>query len=658
VQLLLLAALAGCERAAQHPALRAADLPVLIPAHEFVFNRHAYGGFSFSPDGRRLAWNGPDGWRSGLHVRHGDGTVHVYRVGASGMHWSADGRRLLLLDDKSGAENHHLFRLDVDDPEARPHDLTPYPGVRVWLYQILASDPDHVLVLHNRRDRNVRDLYRIHLATGAEELVAANPGNGISPVTDAAGAFLGWRKPAAIARPRGKPRAPELKDRSALSRPGDDLTRTVGLSHDRRKAWVLTNQGRDRIALVGIDTASGTAALVHQEAQADVSRVVTSRVSGEPLAVSANADYPRTQIIDPALAADLQPLLERHKGTRFGFDIVSMDATEQRVVVAVYTHANRRYYLLDRAGKTHELIGQTRDAQFERTLTVPEAVHFEAVDGLVIPAYLVRPSGVQAGPLPLVVLVHGGPWQRVVWSDPDHNEDMLRAHFLANRGYAVLAINFRGSIGYGRAFAAAAVGEMGGKMQADLADGVRWAVERGIADPERIAIVGHSYGGYAALMALAQQPNLFACGIDIAGPTDLAALIEAFPPYWELELSQWYSYLGDPAVPADRSRMDKTSPINLVERIERPVLIVHGEKDVRVRVEQSMRIVEALRRNGKQIQYVPIADMGHSLGYWAHHLLVLRLSEEFLASCLGGRAARFDALEWAARSSGRLPLLR
>jgi dipeptidyl aminopeptidase/acylaminoacyl peptidase len=638
--------------------LREADLPRLVPAHEFVFNRHAYGGFSFSPDGERLAWIGPNGWRSGLQVRNVDGSVHSYRAGGSSMHWSADGRRLLILDDTSGAENHHLFGLDVDDPAARPRDLTPYPGVRVWLFQVPPGDPEHVLVLHNRRNRNLRDLYRIHLATGAEALVATNPGDGIAPLTDAAGGFLGWHRSPVAARARGKPRPAELKERSALSRHTEDLTRAVGVSPDRRKAWVLTNQGRDRVALVGVDTATGAASVVHQEPLADVTRVIASRRTGQPLVSSAQADYPSTRVLEPALAADLEPLLARYAGVRHGFDVVSMDAAEQRLVVAVYTHANRRYYLLDRVQGTHELLGEMRDADFVRALAVPEAIRFEAADGLVIPAYLVRPPGTGSARLPLVVLVHGGPWQRVVWSDPDHSEDMLRAQFLANRGYAVLLVNFRGSTGFGRSFTSAAVGEMGGRMQTDLVDGVRWALDAGIADPARIAVMGYSYGGYATLMALAQQPRMFACGIDIAGPTDLPALIEGFPPYWELELAQWYGYVGDPAVAVDRSRMQAASPLEWAGRIERPLLIVQGANDVRVRAEQAERMVQALARAGKQVEYVSVKDMGHSLSYWAHHLLVLRRSEEFLAGCLGGRSARFDALEWAARLSGRLPLIR
>jgi dipeptidyl aminopeptidase/acylaminoacyl peptidase len=654
---LITALAAGCERAPVHPALRAAGLPELIPTYKFVFGRQGLDGFSFSPDGSRLRWSGPSGWSRRLHVRNPDGSVHVYRAGGSGTYWSADSRRLLILDDKSGAENHHLYSLELDDAAAEPRDLTPYPGVRVWLYRILESDPQHVLVLHNRRDRNLRDLYRIDLASGAEELIAANPGDGVVPVTDAQGAVLGWRKSEAAARPRGKPRPAELRARSALSRESEDVTRVVGMSPDQRKAWVLSNKGRDRIALFEVDTASGAGALVHEETDGDVGRVVASKLSGAPLSVSSTTGYPHTRILDPQLAADLEPLLAEYAGMRFGFDIVTMDAAEKRLVVGVYTHADRRYYLLDRVRKTHERLGDGDQAGFGRLLAVPQAVEFQARDGLAIPAYLVRPPGVpDEQRVPLVVLVHGGPWSRVVWSDPGHSEDLLRAQFLANRGYAVLAVNFRGSTGYGRSFLTAAVGELGGRMQDDLVDGVRWAIEKGIADPARVAVMGHSYGGYASLMALAREPKLFACGVDIAGPTDLASLIEDFPPYWELELSYWYSYVGDPAVAVDRARMEKVSPLNWADRIERPVLIVQGANDVRVRPEQSARMVEALRSRGRPVQYVTVPEMGHSMGYWAHHLRVLRATETFLADCLGGRAARFDPLEWAARLSGRLPL--
>lgn len=650
-------ALQGCERAPTHPGLREAELPPLLPAYEFVFNRRALGGFSFSPDGSRLAWYGPSGFGRALHVlADGRGEAHTYAAGGSQMHWSADGRRLLLLDDKSGAENHHLFRLDVDDPRAAPVDLTPHAGVRTWLHQILAADPEHVLVLQNRRSRTVRDLYRINLATGAEELIAQNPGDGVLPLTDREGKFLGWRKSAVADRPRGKPRAAELKERSSIARRREEITRVVALSQDRSEAWVLSNRNRDRIALFQVDTRTGMARLRHEDEKSDVVRVFTSRSSAQVVLATSQPDYPRTVILDPQWEADLKPVLERYDGTRFGFDLVSTDPSERRVVIAVYTHATRRYYLIDREQKRHTLLGESRPAAFAAALVDPQVVEIAARDGLKLPGYLLRPPVNGSRPLPLVLLVHGGPWGRVAWSDPDHSEDLLRAQFLVNRGYAVLAVNYRGSTGYGQSFMLAGVGEFGGRMQDDLIDALNWAIERGIADPQRIAVMGHSYGGYATLMALAREPRTFACGIDIAGPTDLAGLIESFPPYWELELSHWYGFVGDPAVAADRERMRPISPLYLADRIERPLLVFHGKKDVRVPVRQSAAIVEALRKAGKAVDYVTLDDMGHALGYWAHHLALLRKSERFLADCLGGRAARFDPVDWAARLTGRLPL--
>lgn len=652
------AVLCGCDRQAVHPTLEKLDLPRLIPAREFVFNDEKFSGFSFSPDGKRLSWEGPSGLRTALYVRDEQtGRTNIYRDGGSGRHWSADSKHLLILDDKSGAENHHLYRLDIDEPDAKPVDLTPFPGVRVRLHQIIASDPEHVLVLHNRRSHTLLDLYRINLRTGKEEVVAINPGDGIAALTDAEGKFLRWRRAAASDRARSKPLPSHLKDRSALAVKVPEVARVVGATPDRKQAWVLSNRGREQVALFRLEASEGTnVSLVHADSRADVSRVVFSEVDHRPLVSVSVPDYPRTTIFDDVLAAQIRPILDSYGTTRLGFDIVSKSPDEQRLVVAVYTHALRRHYLLERATGRYTVLGASRTEAFARAMRLPQPVEIEASDGLRIPAYLLRPHTSSERRFPLVVLVHGGPWHRVVWSDPDASEDLLRAQFLANRGYAVLIVNYRGSTGYGRAHMAAAVGEFGKAMQQDLLDGVRWAIDTGVADPARIAVMGHSYGGYASLMAVAQHPGQFACALDIAGPTELVRLIETFPPYWELELNYWYAYVGDPAVAADRERMQAVSPLGLAERIERPVLIMQGATDVRVPPEQSRAMVARLRELGRPVRYVELPDMGHSLGYWAHHLAVLRHTEEFLSDCLGGRAARFDALEWVARLSGRLPL--
>lgn len=651
-------ALVGRDRPPVHAALTSLELPRLVPAREFVFNVDRHGGFSFSPDGTRIAWTGPSGWRSALHVRsEAIGKTHVYRVGGSGRHWSADGRRMLILDDKSGAENHHLYRLDVDDPDAEAVNLTPFAGVRVWLYRIIESDPEHVLVLHNRRSHTLRDLYRINLSTGAEEIVALNPGDGIAPITDAQGKFLGWRRSSPNERARGKPLPPHLRERSSLAPKSPEVTQPVGVSEDRKQAWVLSNRGRDRVGLFHLQAdQAGEARVLHEDARVDIGQVRVSDVDRRPLLATSIPDYPKMKVFDERLAADLKTLLEPYGETRYGYDLVSSSPDEKRLVVVVYTHANRRYYLLDRTTGRSTLLGESRSDDFQADMVVPQPIEYEASDGLRVPGYLLVPRGAEGRRLPLVLLVHGGPWARVAWSDLDHGEDLLRAQFLANRGYAVLAVNYRGSTGYGRAHMTAAVGQFGKAMQQDLFDGVRWAIDAGIADPERIAVVGYSYGGYATLMALAQQPKMFACGIGIAGPTDLARLIETFPPYWELELSYWYSYVGDPAVPGDRARMAAVSPINLAQSIERPLLVIQGATDVRVPPQQSRTLVARLQEKGRSVEYLELPEMGHSMGYWAHHLAVLRRMESFLAPCLGGRAARFDALEWAARLSGRLPL--
>lgn len=399
--------LAACERSATHPALQQAALPELLSAHEFVFNREGYSGFSFSPDGKRLRWSAPSGWRRALHVRAQEtGNVHVYRVGGSGMYWTIDSRRLLILNDPSGEENHRLYRLDIDDPNASPVDLTPYHGVRVWLYKLLDDDPEHALILHNRRERTVRDLYRINLSTGAETLVAQNPGDGVTPVIDATGKVLGWRKSTSADRPRLKPRPPELAQRSALSRQSEEISHAVRVTPDKTEAWLLSNRGRDKTALFHFDGKAGKIATVHEDPEADVERVLMSEVTGRPLLVSAAGGYPNTTVLDPELSADLAPLLKRFEGERTGFGIVSMDLKERRIVTAVVTRAGRQYYLLDRDRKQYALLGRTRDARFEQTMIEPQAVRIPARDGLALPAYVLRPN--VRKPLPLVLLVHGG----------------------------------------------------------------------------------------------------------------------------------------------------------------------------------------------------------------------------------------------------------
>jgi dipeptidyl aminopeptidase/acylaminoacyl peptidase len=406
------------------------------------------------------------------------------------------------------------------------------------------------------------------------------------------------------------------------------------------------------------DPRLGWEKVVFEDPDTDVSAVTMSRVTHEPLVAQAHATYPRVAILDRKLREDLGPLLNEQGSDHYNLSIVSVDRTEQRMVVAIGSDLQRRTYLVDRQARTHVLLAQAIASDLEKSLAPMRPVAIQSRDGLTLHGYLTLPRGVEARGLPMVVHVHGGPWQRTTWGDPVISEDAGYAQFLANRGYAVLQVDFRGSSGYGRNFLSAGMGEFAGRMQEDLLDAVRWAVDGGIADPARVAIMGWSYGGYAALTALTTTPGRFACGVSYAGPTELASLIESFPSYWAVDLSRWHDFVGDREIAEDREEMKQKSPLYQAHKVERPVLIVHGARDVRVRIDQSDRMVDALRRAHKTVDYMRIPDMGHNLGWWAHRTAVLHRTEEFLRGCLGGRASRFDWFEAVAWVWTRVSRLR
>jgi len=648
--LALLVALAGCGEPAQHPALKAAQLPPLVPVHRYAHRPDAQRDFQLSPDGRKLAWIGPHWKKSALPVRNNDtGKVHRYAMMSGSLSWTADGRRLISTGvDTAGAENTHVFMLDTDDPGAHIVNLTPYTGVKAALHQLPAAKPDEALVYHNRRDKKVFDLYRINLATRQETLVAQNPGNAVAPLTSASGAFQGWQPSREALRTPEYRATPRAARQVELTRNPDDTFRVLGASKDRSLVWALSNRGRDRIVLVAVNTRLQWEKVLFEDPHVDVTRVTMSRVSGEPLLAYAQPGFPHTEILDARLRADLDPLLKTLDNEPFALELVSADAREQRLVLTLTTIATRKHYLLDRARNTHIVLGEELAEARAAALAGVKPVTIISRDDLALHGYLTLPRGVAPKKLPLVLKVHGGPWLRS--GNPLRSEDAENAHFLANRGYAVLQIDFRGSTGYGKRLQTAAIGEFAGKMHDDLLDAVRWAVDQGIADPARVAIMGWSYGGYAAMVGLTVTPQTFACGISLGGPTDLATLIEAFPPYWQTDLSMWHDYVGNPALAQDREDMTRRSPLTHAAKLEKPLLMVHGAQDVRVRIDQAERMVQALRGAGKPVQYLRIEEMGHGASWWVHRHQFLRASEVFLQRCLGGRASRFepyDTLAWA-----------
>ena len=361
-----------------------------------------------------------------------------------------------------------------------------------------------------------------------------------------------------------------------------------------------------------------------------------SQITKAPLIAASFPDYPKLHFFDPTVEADAMVLRDQ---TPMGMRIQSADHDERIVTVATYTDKGSAHHLYFRDTQKKVLLSSDPIFRYRDVLATMKPISYKSRDGLKIHGYLTTLNGTFGKPVPMVLFVHGGPWVRDYWGYRS------TAQFLANRGYAVLQINYRGSTGYGRTFKEAAKGEFAGKMHTDLIDGVRWAISQGIADPDKIAIYGHSYGGYAALVGLTFTPDVFACGVDVVGISNLISFTKAVPKYWKIWMPYWYRYVGNPNKPEDRRKMKSKSPLFHVDRIKRPLLIVQGENDPRVKRQESDQIVAALNKAGKTVEYILFEDEGHSIRNWQNRLIFYRRLEDFFAEHLGGMSAGFDLYE-------------
>ncbi len=625
--------------APRHPALRHAELPALIPVRAFVANPKTNFGYKLSPDGKKLAWIKAYGLGTSIFVRTlGQGGVKILPFSGR-FHWAQDSQRLFVLGGQ-GAGNVHVFMADTDHPDQPLVDLTPFEETRTWIHQILHADPAHILIVHNRRDKAVFDLYRVNLETQKHTLMAQNPGDVVSWLTDDQGNLRGRMRhtPTEHRLELWYPSQQTWKTRAAW-RPGESVA-IVGFNAENKGIWLLSNRARDRIALVQLHGETGGESLIYADPRVNVKEVVFSRVEHKPMMAVSYPDYQHIHFFDAALQAGLM-VFQQHEPT--GLKITSADNQERLFTITTYTPTGIASYLYNRKTRQKTLLGQHPIAAHAAALSPVQPIAFTSRDGWELHGYLTVPQGTSGTSLPMVLLVHGGPWDRDYWG---YNS---LVQLLANRGYAVLQINFRGSTGYGRAFTEAAIGEFAGKMQADLLDGVNWAIHTGIADPQHIAIVGGSYGGYATLVGLSFTPEVFACGVDIAGISDLVMFvesgIESAPTYWKDWMAGWYKYVGDPRRPDERRRMQEKSPLFRAENITRPLLVLHGRKDSLVKPEQSEQIVSVLKQAGKDVEYVRLAGEGHRGYHWRNRLTLYRKVEDFLARCLGGRSRGFDLFQ-------------
>lgn len=608
-------------------------MPPLIP-REVLFGNPERSDPQISPDGKQLAFLAPH--QGVLNVWAGDIATQEYRVvthdterGIRSYAWAHDGRHLLYVQDKGGDENWRLYKVD---PEAdRVSDLTPFENVQV---QIVARDKHHphdLLLAINQDDARLHDVYHLDLRTDRLQQIAKNPGDVVGWVADAAfhvrAAVATRPDGGADVRVRASDRAPWQT--VAAFDPDDALSSgPLAFTEDGNGLYLLDARGHNAARLMLLDLASGATSAIAADPEYDVSDVLIHPDTRRVQMVSFVKARTEHLVLDPAIRGDIEAIGDLNPGD---FAITCRDDADH-TWIAAFTEdtAPVSYFAYDRSAKRGRFLFTARPKLAEYTLNPMEPIEYAARDGLRIHGYLTVPAGPPADRLPLVLNVHGGPWHRDVWGYDAETQ------WLANRGYAVLQVNFRGSTGYGKAFLHAGDKEWGGRMHDDLVDGVRWAIARGVADPDRVAIYGGSYGGYAALVGVTFTPELFRCAVDIVGPSNLITFIATIPPYWTAYLSMLHRQVGNPET--ERAFLESRSPLFKVERIRAPLLIAQGANDPRVKQAESEQIVAALQAKGIDHEYLLFPDEGHGFAKPENRLRFYAAAERFLARHLGGRS--------------------
>ncbi|MFG3257594.1 alpha/beta fold hydrolase [Streptomyces sp. NPDC048172] len=634
-------------------------------AVEDFFGAPARTGAAISPDGTRIAYLAP--WKGRLNVwvesvEEGEGgdeaggarcvtaddnrSVHRY-------HWTDDPRWLLYEQDGDGDEGWHLHRVDLEDPGAEAVDLTPFPGVTAVGFEASVSRPGTALLHLNRRHPAEFDLYELDIATGALTMLAQNPGQ-----------VAGW-----LRTPGGELYVQSLTPEGDIELAQWDGTGTgAGAGEPRRVAtfhgadhpmgvlpfqltpdgtglWIGSYRDTDRNRLVRLDLASGEETVVDSHPEFDLDTrsavfptlpppLIRHRRTGELIGARYLGERQVIHALDPHFAAVLAELEKLSDGD---VGALSSDESGQRWVVT-FTHDRDpgATWFYDHVTGRSRLLFRPYPHLGPEVLAPMTPVTVTARDGLALPSYLTLPLGADSrdgavpGGLPLVLLVHGGPWSRDSWGY--HPVVQLLAH----RGYAVLQVNFRGSTGFGKTFLKAGIGELAGKMHDDLVDAVDWAVAEGYADRSRVAVFGASYGGYAALVGATFTPGVFAAAIDFCGISDLVSFLRTVPEFARRHLANnWYLYAGDPEDPEQAAELRARSPIDRVDAIRAPLMVVQGGNDVRVVQAESDRIVDAVRARGVEVEYLVKEKEGHGFVNPENNIDVYRAADRFLARHLG-----------------------
>lgn len=600
----------------------------LIP-REVLFGNPERADPQISPDGTQIGYLAPvDGvlnvWIRTLGKTDDRAVTADKHRGIRNFLWQYDNKHILYVQDVGGDENWRLYQTDLATKQTK--DMTPFEKVRVDIVAYEWSLPDTILVQMNKRDPKLFDVHRIDLKTGEVELDTENPGDVQSWQADNAlrirAAQVQTDDGGTIIRIRDNSKSPWRE----LIKWGPDETfgGVNGFSPDNQALWITTSLDVNAARLLEIDLGSGKRKVITEDPQFDVSSTINNPKTNALEAVSYTKQRTEYVFIDARAKADFEVLHKVRKGDIAG---ISQSLDDNRWIVGfVSDDAPEYWYLYDRSKQQATLLFSNRPQLEKYTLSAMKPIEFTARDGMKLYGYLTTPAGMEARNLPMVEFVHGGPWGRDEWGYNRY------AQWLANRGYAVLQVNFRGSTGYGKQYVNAGDRQWAGTMHTDLLDGKDWVAKQGIANPAKVCIMGGSYGGYATLAGVTFSPDAFACGVDIVGPSNLNTLLKTIPPYWSTLLTTFHKRMGD-----SEAVLKEESPLFKADQIKAPLLIGQGANDPRVNKAESDQIVAAMRKNDKPVQYYVFPDEGHGFARPANNMAFNAASEEFLAKYLGGR---------------------
>ncbi|KKP29472.1 MAG: Peptidase S9 prolyl oligopeptidase active site domain protein [candidate division TM6 bacterium GW2011_GWF2_30_66] len=597
-----------------------------------LFGTPAKSGLKISPDGKKLSYLAPtngDGMRN-IWVKtigqDDDRAITIQKERDIVQYiWAFDNEHLFYIQDNNGDENYHIYKVNINTKETK--DLTPFQNTRASFLSYEKHLPNQMIITLNMRNKKVFDVYKIDLKTDILILIAQNPGNIDSWLTD----FSNNIKAATIAKPDGRYDALVKDNNNSNWRKiaswslEEDRSKLLHFSRDGQFIYACDSRDSDTTRLVKINFKTGKTEVVFSDLNYDFDDIIKNQDTNELLAGYYQKEKKEWIFFNKKFESDMKLAMKLDTGD---ISLQSRDSQDKKwIIVFIKDNGPISYWLFDRETKKGEFLFYNMPELNKYKLANTEPISFISRDNIKINGYLTCPINKKCKNLPMVLFVHGGPWTRDNWGYNPVSQ------LFANRGYAVLQVNFRGSTGYGKNFLNYGNKQWGKNMQNDLTDAVNWAVSTGLANPKKVAIYGGSYGGYAALAGAALTPDIFCCAIDIVGPSNLITLLQSIPPYWSTGKYMFQKRVGD--LETEKEFLQSISPLFHADKIKIPVMVVQGANDPRVKQAESEQIVEAMKKNGVNYEYLLFTDEGHGLLKEVNKLKFYQAAEKFLTKYLG-----------------------